>query len=334
MKFDLIRSKWDDFLEFAREDKNKKAIMLIIAVSLLLVGVQAGKGLTDGKKYIVDGNKIVGVARTDSGRDTSYPLKVRASRAGIMTEKDIILTLNGGKSKNVKSKDEDPSSALNREISTAIDKIEDTRAKQVMLPDKLDDGTKITWSRGDGSNGFAMLLLPMILISMLYWNQRQKEKESVRVKVDSVRATLPGFNDQLLMLMNCGLIFNDAFSRICSGYKARKEINYFHKTIIDIEYDASNTNRSLIFVLNERANKAGIREFTRLAAIIADNQYRGIDLTGKLANESEILWNNRKKLAEEKGKLAESRLTFPLAILLIVLIIITAAPAILQVKGD
>ena len=138
------------------------------------------------------------------------------------------------------------------------------------------------------------------------------------------------------MLMNSGMIFSDAFYMICAGYCKRKpeERNYFQQTLLDVEHHAHDTNRSLTSILNECANRLEIREFSRLVTIITDNQYKGVDLTGKLETESELLWNNRKKLAEEKGRLAETKLTFPLALLLIVLILITAAPAILQVKGD
>ena len=54
-----------------------------------------------------------------------------------------------------------------------------------------------------------------------------------------------------------------------------------------------------------------------------------MELTEKLQRESETLWINRKKNCEEKGKLAETKLTLPLMIFLIVLIVITVAPALL-----
>ena len=60
------------------------------------------------------------------------------------------------------------------------------------------------------------------------------------------------------------------------------------------------------------------------------HQYKGVNLTEKLESESDILWTQRKKIAEEKGRIAETKLTFPLALLLLVLILITAAPAIME----
>ena len=64
--------------------------------------------------------------------------------------------------------------------------------------------------------------------------------------------------------------------------------------------------------------------------IITDNQFKGVDLSDKLESERDLLWEQRKKLAEERGRAAETKMAFPLAILLLVLILITAAPAMLQ----
>ena len=77
----------------------------------------------------------------------------------------------------------------------------------------------------------------------------------------------------------------------------------------------------------------GVSQFSRLAGIIRDNQLKGFDISGKLKNEAELLWDLRKRNAEERGRLAETRLTMPLALLLLVLLLVTAAPAIIQVEG-
>ena len=68
----------------------------------------------------------------------------------------------------------------------------------------------------------------------------------------------------------------------------------------------------------------------RVSNIINDNINKGVELTDKLQAESEILWLNRKKSCEEKGRLAETKMTLPLMLFLMVLIIITVAPALLE----
>ena len=65
-------------------------------------------------------------------------------------------------------------------------------------------------------------------------------------------------------------------------------------------------------------------------AVIADNISKGVELNEKLERESELLWILRKKNCEERGKMAETKLTLPLMMLLMVLIVITVAPALIE----
>ena len=337
MKFDIMKIRsMADFKAFVFEEKNRRAIACILAMSLILGVVQATKGLTGGKKYVTDrkGN-VVGLTRENGNESASYPLKIKAYKGDIKTTKDIVLTLRGGSATVTESnKTVDPMDKLNEKLTDTISEIENTGDSKVTLPGKLSDGTVISWDKGETDNIGVIFLLPVMLILVMYWNSREKVRHMTTNNLDNVRSSLPAFNNQLVMLLNCGLIFNDAFGRIAQGYaKQNHSRGYFQETVLDIEKESEETNRSLVKVLNDHANRIGVREFSRIVSIITDNQYKGVDLTGKLESESSILWNQRKKLAEEKGKLAETRLTFPLALLLIVLILITAAPAVLQVKG-
>ena len=143
---------------------------------------------------------------------------------------------------------------------------------------------------------------------------------------------MPGFNNQLLLLLNSGLIFYDAFGRIAEGYERRQdEKTFFTEMIAEIKKKSTLAGNSLVAVLDDYGKRLAIKEFTRITSIITDNQYKGVNLTEKLESESDILWTQRKKIAEEKGRIAETKLTFPLALLLLVLILITAAPAIMEI---
>ena len=150
---------------------------------------------------------------------------------------------------------------------------------------------------------------------------------------EDIRRNLPGFCNQLTMLMDCGLIVPDAICRIADGYRKQERPGYFRRMILDVVVRSDREERSMPSLMNEYAEKIHVREWTRVVNLLTENQLLGIDLRSKLRAEGEILWTQRKKLAEEKGKLAETRMTMPLAVLLMVLIMITAAPAVLHVKG-
>ena len=77
-----------------------------------------------------------------------------------------------------------------------------------------------------------------------------------------------------------------------------------------------------------------IKELSRLAGILVDSRERGTDLWDKLAAEGEEMWSRRKQQLLEEIKITESKMSFPLGMLLVALIIITAAPAMLQMYID
>ena len=68
----------------------------------------------------------------------------------------------------------------------------------------------------------------------------------------------------------------------------------------------------------------------RISNIINDNISKGSGLTDKLQSECETLWLARKRNSEERGRLAETKLTLPLTLFLLVLVVITVSPALLE----
>ena len=75
------------------------------------------------------------------------------------------------------------------------------------------------------------------------------------------------------------------------------------------------------------ARRSGVRELLRLSNIITDNMNKGTELVSKLEQESALMWHMSKKQVEERGRIAESKMTFPMAVMLLALILVTSAPA-------
>ena len=89
-------------------------------------------------------------------------------------------------------------------------------------------------------------------------------------------------------------------------------------------------NASFYKEMYDFARFSGVKELMRITNIMIDNINKGDDLSGKLRRENELLWFARKQQAEEKGRLAETKMTLPLMILLTVLIMVTIAPALME----
>lgn len=310
---------------------NKRAVFLLCLAAALIAGLQIAGDLAESGLFVAAGDgRLTAIKREDPEDALSLPLHVKIEQGGLKAEENVTLYLRGGREEAEKESEEEPTQTLKDRLDEVLTELEQDEEALVKLPEKLEDGTKLSWSRQAEPSAAGCLLIVPLGLFYLYRSRTQKEKEEREEQVASVRRALPGFNNQLLLLLNSGLIFSDAFMRIAESCRYRQKKDAFSEIIEGMLHQSKETGSSLISVMENYSRNLGIREFSRLTGIISDNQYKGVDLTEKLEAESDILWTQRKKTAEEKGRTAETKLSFPLAVLLLVLILIAAAPAMLQ----
>lgn len=332
-----IKKEIRSFRSFCMDKENRKTIILIILTVLALFVAKTAKDMLSGTRYIVtDKGSVAGVMREDEEMTVSFPLRIEADKDGDKRYKDVTLTISaagdGAKDSDAKSA-KSADDLFESEMAELLSKLSGEDGKKIMFPLSLPDGTKLIWRKGQSGLELVFVFMAPLFIWLLYINGEKKKHDKAKLRTDSVRRALPTFSDHLLLLLGAGLIFRDAFIKIAEGYQARDKKGYFEEQIVGILDEMRSGVSDLVNVLTRRADELGVSEFSRLTGVIRDNQLRGIDISGKLKNESEILWDLRKKDAEERGRLAETKLTMPLAVLLIVLVLVTAAPAIIQVQG-
>ena len=331
-----IQREIRSFRTFASDSQNRKTMILIVAVVILIAATGMVKDIIFTNGYISGNNGTVkGVIRDSENESASFPLKVEADVAGEKESRDVMLTIDPVREEDEKAERSDKSekSLFESELAELVSKLSKSGGRKIMLPTALSDGTGLIWKKGNDMTWPFLLLLAPALIWMLYMDGERKKRDSKKKKTDSVERELPAFNDQLLLLLGSGLIFREAFRRIADGYRQKAGNSYFQSVIIGIEDETEQGVSDIVNVITRRAEEIGVSEFSRLAGVIQDNQLMGTDISDKLRNEGEILWDLRKRNAEERGRLAETKLTLPLAILLMVLVLVTAAPAMIQVQG-
>jgi len=162
---------------------------------------------------------------------------------------------------------------------------------------------------------------------------KSEVKKTMEKNREAILLTLPGFINQLMLLTSSGLIIQDAFGLIALSYDRLpdKQQNYFTREISSIYFAAMKNNENVIAGFYNFSRFSNVKELTRVAAILMENRDRGSDLMESLAEQSEYLWAEHKRRTMEKIRLAESKMSFPLGILLMALIIVTAAPAMMQI---
>ena len=235
--------------------------------------------------------------------------------------------------------DDDYKRSLALELEEGIAGLkEDSYSERIILPGELDDGIEVRWFSGKEKNGGILLPVFFLMILIVYFKRYDRIDREIKEAETSVNRDLPEFINKLVLLLNAGLVFSSAFSKIIEDYESfyhtkkaeQSHTKFLYEEMLEIQKKIAQSNASLIRELKEFSQRCGVREMVRLTAIISDNWDKGSTLAEKLESESNLLWIGRKKRAEEKGKLAETKLTFPLMILLLVLIMITIAPAMLE----
>jgi hypothetical protein len=230
------------------------------------------------------------------------------------------------------------SQALVRDISKSLDAVVDginksRDGKAVTLPKKTESGIALKWAKT--ADHSILLVLPILFIcAFLVYRQRYSLLDKkIEARNSSIRSNFPDFLGKLILLIQAGMVVTGAIDRICDGYRDVRregEENALYEELCGMNHRMKASNSGLTQEFRDLAMRSGIKEVQRFSAILSDNINKGSLLSEKLARERDALWNLRKKLSEEKGKLAETKLTFPMVIQLLVIILITVAPAALQ----
>lgn len=327
--------------EQIRKENAEKMIFICIVWILLIIlniymNIDSNKGVNYGEKGIIQS-----IQRPEKGEKTKY-IKVRVVAVGknSSVEKDTDIRIDAIGSKRAPLKDsqigeERYSDKVGREIESRIRKLnEDTGKSRLMLPKKLDDGTYLFWKKDENNNTPIMLIM---LVGLLYLVYKRRFSMLERLREDaenSVKLKLPEVLSQIVILLKGGMIFSEAFYKTVEEHRAYEVSNdsagYFLEQLDKIAQNCKLNNASLVEELTEFSKRIQVADLLRVTGIIRENISKGTDLTDKLEDEAQALWFARKKRAEAGGSIAETKLTVPLAIDLIVLVIITIAPAMIE----
>jgi hypothetical protein len=233
----------------------------------------------------------------------------------------------------VKSGD-DLQESIGVSVENAVNNInESNKGSSLVLPEKTPEGVDLEWSKQDDMGILTQVVIIIFIGLMIYLNRFNRPNKVLQEVRESIVRDFPDFINKLVLLLNAGMVVTTAFSKISEDYRSRIDKNdnkYLYEQFCHMDDNIKSANSGFLTELNDIAQRSGVRDVMRFNTIIADNIDKGSTLVDKLQNESRMLWTGRIKMAEEKGRIAETKLTFPMVLQLLVLIIITIAPAAME----
>ena len=316
-----------EFLIFC---KNKKIfVAVIIMVMFLSMGALYKSSLMRDELFIMEEDVLKGVNTAAANQGVS--LSIKAVQDGVEVEREVIVKqrkdTEDKSNLNYSLTREDE---INTEITRMIRELNQREEGILSLPEYIGDDTKLEWKRTDSKSTWMLpLIFPPLLLLFMYRSEKDEVKQTERKEAETIVNELPSFNNKLVLLLGSGLVYEESLRRIAdTGVPKGKSV--LQGLLDEVVREAEATNRDATKLLNDVARKKKISELKRMTTIIMDNQKKGTDLRSKLVLEGELLWDKRKKRAEEQGRISESKLTLPLGIMLISLLIVTAGPALMQ----
>ncbi len=316
--------------------KNRNAYALAAALSVIVIAASGVSG--HQPQAATSAGELNGELRIERPADGAAQISARArilSGGGIAAEKQYTITVRARGDDTAEgayeAKSPEDEESEERTLVEEADRLvrmvgRSSESEYAVLPAELESGAGIVWTIEEEKDPPAGILLAAVLFVFVYSRRFETLKKQEREARESVILELPVFMNKLVLLLNAGLVMSEAFRLAASG----SGNSYFCERMKEIQLRAEMTNEPVMRAFSVFAASSGVREFMRLANIINDNVDKGSELTDKLEAESRLLWEARKKAAEEKGRVAETKLTLPLMILLMSLVLITIAPAMLD----
>ncbi|MBE6034046.1 MAG: hypothetical protein E7222_05015 [Clostridiales bacterium] len=331
------KSEKDEVLSFKLNNLKKYAVIVFSFFIILIILVF--NHLLYNQSFLLedkDGYKYIERPTHDQGA-FNVKLIVSGNIQGEEIKKPVILNIKPEGADKVREKSTNNPKDLTQEamsrLGTVINHINKSdNAKMVYLPADIEGMKNVEWRMNKDGPVTLIIFAAGILLIGAYAKRYDEIKRLKKQCNESIEEELPDFLNKMVLLMNAGLVLPAAFEKIVRDYDEHvyKGKSYFYKQLIKINQKVSVTNASMEQELKKFAERSKNRELMRVGSVIADNIQKGTELVNILQKESDFLWFQRKKRAEEKGRIAETKLTIPLALQLLVLIIITLAPAMIE----
>jgi len=182
-------------------------------------------------------------------------------------------------------------------------------------------------------SGFFFFLITAIALSFYLPDRELKDK--VKKRRIQMLIDFPEFLNKLALLVNAGMTISGAIEKITTdardlGISIKRTLyGELEKTANEIKL-----GKSEIKAYEDFAKRCRLPEITRFTSILIQNLKRGnSELVSILRLQSVECWHARKNAARILGEEAETKLLFPMMLMLLAILIIVIAPSVMQLQG-
>ncbi len=201
--------------------------------------------------------------------------------------------------------------------------------KKIILPDRIGN-EKIVWQEKISNNGIWFLILGIAgaMAVAIFMDRDLQKKDKERQK--ELEREYPEFITKLQLYMGAGLTMRNTFFRMGSNYRKEKEITgkrlFLYEEVLVSCYQLSNA-RAEDEVYREWAKRCDEIHYRKLGFLLVSYRRQGNDnILNQFSREVYLAWEESRRLAKKQGEEAETKLLFPMILMLVVVMSLILVP--------
>ena len=208
---------------------------------------------------------------------------------------------------------------------------EGAQEEALKLPDQV-DGRRVTWLR-QNEPLFPLMLALTVILPLCLWVQRdQKIRQRARERNVQMALDYPELMWKMTMLLGAGLTIRGTFLRIAAEYKRnrRGEARYaYEEMLFACSEMKSGVPESTAY--ENFGRRCDLPQYVKLGSLLSQNLKKGSKgLASMLEKEAASSMEERQNMARKLGEQAGTKLLFPMAMMLGIVMTVLMVPAFLS----
>lgn len=218
------------------------------------------------------------------------------------------------------------------EINENINK--DLASPTVEIPREWNSNISINWNTKDESKLPFVFLITIAFGGFIVYYINLKTEEGISERKDKIKMDFPEMLNKLVLLLGAGSTASTAMDKIVNDYRASKDKKVLYEELIILN-DSIYGDKKMSYgdAYETFAKRCMVQEAIRFAALMIQHERTGSsNLVNMLRLYSTEAWQERKRIAERKGKMAENKLLAPILLIFAAIIIIVMMPITTMMK--
>ncbi len=214
-----------------------------------------------------------------------------------------------------------------RMLTYQIQKAQQERTENLVLPERVAK-EEITWYLAKDQRFLWVLALTVLSLGVMIAGRRQEEEKEQKKRIRSMQLDYPDIVSRLSLYMGAGISTRKSWERMLEKKKEEGHIAY-EEMRITLREMQSGIPEALAY---ERFGmRCQIPAYRKLGTLLSQNLRKGTkNLAEILKEESRDAFEDRKALAKRMGEECESKLLFPMLLMLLTVLILVMYPAVIS----